>query len=390
MGKSRKDAADTGAEALVEAVLAEGEGESKARLLLTRVSALERELHRERNKNDLIVDAIRQTVAALPPLAPLPDVPKAQEDDHVAMLDIGDVHVGDKVDPALTGGLSRYDFETFKARGLRLRKAFLRILDLHRRAYPVGELYINFLGDIVTGEAIFAGQAFQIDLPLLLQVFEGGYWFASLLRDLAGAFEAVHVRCVAGNHGRGYGRGQNHPRTNWDIALYWLLKILLSDQPNVDFEVSETSFLVYGIPGHERFRHALIHGDQARSWLGIPFYGMERTGARMTSMLGMTLDYVHAGHHHNEADWPSNRVEFLMNGSWVGGSDLSVNRLMRTSRPAQNMYFCHPRRGITARYSLQLDDWSEMLPDAKGVFRTEARPQAPQPEAIGKPKRRRR
>jgi hypothetical protein len=285
------------------------------------------------------------------------------------MLDVSDAHIGEFVDPILTGGLSEYNFSLFKARGERLRQGFSDIVNIHRHAYAVDELYVNFLGDIVTGEAIYRGQAFQIDMPLLQQVFEGGYGFANFLRGMSQMFKKVHVRCVGGNHGRGYERGQNHPRTNWDVGVYLLLKRLMTDHTSVDIELAETSYLVYRIPGHGRFRHALIHGDQARSWMGIPFYGMERAGAKMQSMLGIPLDYVHAGHHHNEADWPANRVDFLLNGSWVGGSDLSVNKMFRTSRPTQNLFFCHPQRGIVASYRVQLEDEVELQPDIRGVYK---------------------
>lgn len=360
-------------------------------LLMTRLSAAERSLEQEKDKNEIICAAIEQTVSSLPTLEPLPPIERPKgEDPHVAMIDISDAHVGEKVDPVLTGGLSEYNFDLFKTRGERLRRGVARVVDIHRRVYPVDVLYVNFLGDIVTGEAIYRGQAFQIDMPLLMQVFEGGYWFANLLREFSRDFREVHVRCVAGNHGRGYERGANHPRTNWDIGAYMLLKTLLAEHKNIDFELSETSFLTYHVPGHERFRHALIHGDQARSWMGMPWYGLERAGAKMQSMLGMTLDYIHAGHHHNEAEWPTNRVEFLINGSWVGGSDLSVNKLFRTSRPTQNLFFLHGRRGVVASYRIHLDDWSEMHPDSKGIYRPGAKRGGPPTERRPAPSRARR
>lgn len=333
------------------------------------ITRLRADLERERDRNSILVSTVQTVVAALPPMKPFEPVrPRTKEDAHIAMLDISDVHVGAVVDPVLTGGLSRYDFETFKLRGERLRKGFLRIIDIHRRVYPVEILYVNFLGDMVEGEGIFKGQAFQIDKALTEQVMEGAQWFGSLLRDFAGAFKQVRVRCVAGNHGRGYGKGESHPKTNWDTFMYRAMAQFLADQKNVDFAIPDTSYLAFHIPEQEQFRHVIIHGDQARAWMGIPFYGMERAGARLQSMLGLTLDYIHAGHHHNEADWPSNRVEFLLNGSWVGGSDLSVNRLVRTSRATQNFFLLHPRRGMVANYRIQMSDWTELTPDERGVY----------------------
>lgn len=341
------------------------------RLLQDELQRYKTLLEKERDRNQLITTVIETCVAALPPAKPFPNVIRKQKEaPHVVMCDISDVHVGSAVDPKVTGGLSRYDFQTFLDRGERLRRSLLRILDIHRRVYDVPELYLNLLGDIVEGEGIFRGQPFQIDRALTDQVLEATQWFGHFIRDLAGQFRSIHIRCVGGNHGRGYEQGQSHPRTNWDVFVYKTLQHLLRDQKTVEFYVSDTSYVAYHLPGHERYRHVLIHGDQARAWAGIPFYGVERAGARIQSMLGIPVDYVHLGHHHNEAAWPSNRMEYLMNGSWVGGSDLSVNRLFRTSRATQNLFFLHPRRGLVANYRLHLNDWEEVAADERGVYAT--------------------
>lgn len=337
-------------------------------LLLSRIGSLEASLEREKDRSGIILNAIRDTLVALPPLPPL-NLPKPGGDDpHIAMVDISDVHLGEVVDPVLTGGLSQYNKTLFRERGERLRRGVHKIIGIHRKAYAVDELYLNFLGDIVTGEVVYPGQAFQVDMSLMMQIFEGAHYFANMLRDFARMYKAVHIRCVAGNHGREKGR---HPRTNWDVMFYKILQILMADHANVDIEISETSWLAYHIPGHERFNHVLIHGD-VKGWASIPWYGFERTGASTQSMLGLLVSYIHAGHVHNPADWTSNRIEFLVNGAWVGGSDLSVNRMARNSRPIQNLYFCHPRRGVTARYPLQLEDWVELAPDKRGIYRSGA------------------
>lgn len=338
-------------------------------LLLSRIGSLETSLERERDRSEIILNAIRDTLVALPPLTPLHLPKSGEEDPHIAMLDVSDVHLGELVDPVLTGGLSQYNADLFRERGERLRRGVHKITGIHRRAYPVDALYLNFLGDMVTGEVVYPGQAFQVDMSLMMQIFEGAHYFANMLRDFARAYQSVHIRCVAGNHGREKGR---HPRTNWDVMFYKILQILMVDHTNVDIEISETSWLAYQIPGHERFNHVLIHGDQTKGWSSIPFYGFERTGASIQSMLGLSVSYLHAGHIHNPADWTSNRLEFLVNGAWPGGSDLSVNRMSRNSRPIQNFYFCHPRHGVAARYPLRLEDWAELTPDDRGIYRSGA------------------
>jgi len=47
--------------------------------------------------------------------------------------------------------------------------------------------------------------------------------------------------------------------------------------------------------------HLLLHGEDIKGWMNIPFYGLERSDARYKEMLhdfGISYDYYHCGHHH--------------------------------------------------------------------------------------------
>lgn len=337
--------------------------------IVDELTSLRKRIDREQDRTTVIADVISGVVKGLPPVTPFKRLasPKA-EMPHVAMLDISDVHWGEFVDVAITGGLNAYSYEIALQRGEELRRGVVRLVDMQRKVYPVDQLYVNMFGDMVTGEDIYPGQSFQIDRALTEQIFLGADWFANFLRDMAARFDEVHVRAVPGNHGRGYRKGQNHPRTNWDTLLYRMLALRLETIKNIDIQITDSSWLLYHIPGHEDYRHILIHGDEARSWMTIPWYGFERAGQRLESMLGAVLDYVHAGHHHNEARWANNRMEFLINGSWVGGSALSVQKMLRVSRPVQNLFFCHPRRGVVSHYPIQLAALPELSHDDRGVW----------------------
>ena len=339
------------------------------KLLVDEISGLRKKLEKEQSRNEILKEVVEDTLMALPPLEPFPRVesPKSEQP-HAAMLDISDVHIGGKVEAAVTGGMNEYNYSIFLKRGAELHRGLVRLVDMQRRVYPVDELYINCFGDFVEGVDIYQGQAFQIDRGLVQQIFLGADWFSNFIVDMAARFDKVNVRCVPGNHGRGYRKGQGHPLDNFDTVVYWGVAQRLSGHANVNFEISESSWLLYHIPGHEKYRHVIIHGDEARSWMTIPWYGFERVGQRLESMLGIVLDYVHAGHHHNEARWANNRMEFLVNGSWVGGSELSVRRMLRTSRPVQNLFFCHPRRGVVSHYPIQLDTLPELSSDERGIW----------------------
>ena len=337
--------------------------------IVDELTAVRKRLDREQDRTQVISDVIAGVVKSLPPVKPYERSKSPKEETpHVAMLDISDVHWGEFVDLAITGGLNAYSYEIALQRGEELRRGVVRLVDMQRKVYPVNELYVNMFGDMVTGEGIYQGQAFNIDRSLAEQVFIGADWFSNFLRDMAARFDKVYLQCVPGNHGRGYMKGQNHPRTNWDTLLYRMMALRLEQIKNVNIRITDSSWLLYHIIGHESFRHVLIHGDEARSWMTIPWYGFERAGQRLESMLGATLDYVHAGHHHNEARWANNRMEFLINGSWVGGSGFSVQKMLRVSRPVQNLFFCHPVRGVVSHYPIQLATLPELQADERGIW----------------------
>ncbi len=337
--------------------------------LIDELAAVRKQLAKERDRNTVLIEVIQNAVGALPPLEPFPRMKSPKnEEPHTAMIDVSDVHVGAKVDPVITGGLSDYNYDIFLKRGLELQKAIVRLVDMQRKIYPVNALYVNFLGDMTEGEDIYRGQAFQIDRPLTEQVLLGADWFANFLIDMAARFDKIHVRAIPGNHGRGYQKGQSHPRTNWDTVVYKMIERRLGAHKNVDFQIAESAWMLYHLTDSTEYRHVIIHGDEARSWMTIPWYGFERAGQRLESMLGVVLDYVHAGHHHNEARWANNRMEFLVNGSWVGGSDLSVRKLLRFSRPTQNLFFCHPKRGVVSHYPIQLDTLPKLSSDERGIW----------------------
>lgn len=337
--------------------------------LASKIDALSQALERERDRTAALIGVYRELLPPLAQLAPYPAPSSGKgkdEESHVAMLDLSDAHIGEKVDVEVTGGLGEYNFEIFLARLEILRRGVHRLTDLARKQYPVDTLYLNLLGDLLTGERVFRNQGFSLDLSLQQQLMEGTVRLSLLIEDFARLYRNVYVRAVPGNHGN---ERDGSPRTNWDSTLYGFLKDRLRNYSNVIVEDTETSYLLYELPAHERGKHLLIHGEQARSWMGIPFYGLIRAGGLLTSLLGQTFDYVHAGHHHTPGRVPWNQTEIVLNGSWVGGDDLSVRKLLRAVPPSQNFFFLHPRRGVVDHHLIQLDAPTKFIPGEDGIYR---------------------
>lgn len=289
-------------------------------------------------------------------LGPFPaELPRAEPppagEFRLVVLDISDVHAGEMVRPEEVGGLNRYDVDEFRRRAAVLVARALEVLDLHRPH----RLHVHLLGDIVTGERIYPGQAWHLDAPLLRQVFEAEEVLAAVIARLAEAVPEVRVHCVAGNHGRLGRPGEYHPATNADVLVYTLLARRLSEHPRVRVVASESPWAAYEVPELGGQRHLLLHGDGIRSNLSLPYYGLDRAAREWTRTAGLALHYVHVGHFHRAAELRLPRGELLANGSWVGATPHSLRQFREALVPEQRLHVFGPR-GLVCTHRLVLAD----------------------------------
>jgi hypothetical protein len=113
-----------------------------------------------------------------------------------------DAHVGEVVDEKWTEGLSIYNVDVYKERLNKWVEKIILFRDQDKRSLGLNKLIINYLGDQVTGEHIYKGQAFYIDLSLTDQLFTTLEAETNAILTLAGAFPSIEIFCVLGNHGR--------------------------------------------------------------------------------------------------------------------------------------------------------------------------------------------
>ncbi len=108
-----------------------------------------------------------------------------------------------------------------------------------------------------------------------------------------------------------------HPRTMQQAFGPYTshdLEPLLESNERVIFEVPDTWFQIVNVRG---WKFLLVHGDDVRAWMQIPFYGAERYSGRWRELLASLnagfknipdtelpdFDYILLGHHHNHAYW---------------------------------------------------------------------------------------
>lgn len=223
------------------------------------------------------------------------------------------------------------------------------------------ELHIVLGGDLCEGDQIFAGQAWQLEKHPIRQVLDLrvklGDALAELLSLARGTLDVQKVALygVPGNHGKVGGKraGATPADYSWD----WLATELVFDQlreHTVDLRVNEPAgALLFETLGH---KFLVIHGDEVKGQMGIPFYGLVRLDGRAMRLAETVYDYCLLGHHHQPASIPNGSGgEFIMSGDWVGGNNLSKH-IVAASRPQQRVLLVGAKHGVTEDVRVYFDD----------------------------------
>lgn len=268
---------------------------------------------------------------------------------------IGDIHIGKMVDPSVVGQTFGYGYPVFQERWARLKNRLLRYFALHSATAPFEAFRIHFLGDGVDGVDMRRGHQARTDIKtaseqmlLLVAAWE------ELLRELATIGIPIDVIWDYGNHGRVGDFGVNLPADNWDYVAGEVLKIAVRDVQNVSIHVST---LKYHVTQLGPYRVHSSHGDAVKGgdgFAGLPINGLARALAKDTGLHKQIFDLLLTAHFHTPQDLTTQAGRILMNGSWDGGDDYSINQLKAASEPVQLVFGVHPERGISWKSELQL------------------------------------
>jgi hypothetical protein len=149
---------------------------------------------------------------------------------------------------------------------------------------------------------------------------------------------------------------------NIDRIIYYFMAMLLEEQKNVHVHIAENTFMAWKIdkttPHFEHWpedcdqEHKVLidHGSAIRSYLAQPSYGIERAVKDYCQMLNIAFTLAIFGHFHNAGMLLNDSI--WINGSWVGGSDLSVGKLRRVSGPYQLLLLFHPEYGVVGNFPI--------------------------------------
>lgn len=338
----------------------QGEESEQVEFLRGENRRLSRELQKLRTRQEGLYEATFEAVGQAVRTLKRPKVPKPATDrrkgtPEVACAILGDWQLG-KTTPDYNATVCAERIAKYAAK-------VKALTDIQRADHPVRECRVWLIGDLIEGELIFPGQEHELDVDFFGQVLvEGPEILEGFLVEMEAHFDKVTVAWCLGNHGRVGGRASKTmlPRNNGDRMLYYTVKQLMERTGSrvewLHCPREYTKFYMLDQVGDTRVM--LVHGDQIRGQMGIPYYGYRNavqgwaTGALDP---GETFDVMVAGHYHTRAVLTYNQRPVYMNGSTESMNVYAQETMKARSRPEQTLLFIHPKHGISAEYPVWLD-----------------------------------
>jgi predicted phosphodiesterase len=295
---------------------------------------------------DFVKQVITKIPAVISPLEPVESytIPVGKGDEEQAVLMLSDWQLGHQT--------RSFNGQVAKERVQKILKSTLKIVALHRNAYPINILNIFLLGDNIQSdkvgylvdqselEGILIDQVYSMAVPLL----------SSLIKQLSKHFKQVNVYCVRGNHGRGE-KGTSE-KNNWDDVIYYTLLVEFKNFKNVKIKIAREFYQLVKI---FKYRFLLAHGDQVRGGsYNIPLYALLQRMLRWATAMPFSWNVLCVGHWHNFAYLEQNAQFLLVNGTLVSDDEYIRKMNGWNASTSQILFSVHPNRGITWLYQLKL------------------------------------
>ena len=322
----------------------------------------------------VVAKAIKDIAVFIPPIHVVTNEPlqvSKGRGSETAVLQLSDLHAGEVVEGEATLGLAQYDFGLMNRRLDLLFRKVLDLVTLRRSALNINSLIIAQQGDMVSGDIHDELVRTNVENMMTLCV-RTAYVVSQGIAYLAPHFNKIEVVCVVGNHPRLYSKPYFKEKyVNWDYMMYQWEAVFCRDLKNVKFIIPKSPFY---LTNAEKTRLLIMHGDSIKSWMGIPWYGIERTVYRLRDMLqgkGERFDSVLLAHFHNRAELDKVTGPIVINGSVKGGDEFSIGSLQTVNQPSQNLLYYHDKHGYLGGGPIYLKDadhnpklgFKDFLPD---------------------------
>lgn len=303
--------------------------ESKVRVdagnlhLQSKYEVAQRQLRDLLKKEAKTQEYIAQVVQAVQAEDPIPArewvKPDKPHTPMTAVFHLTDWHVGERIRAAETEGFGKFDWETCQDRVMnQLVPGYLRWLNTQRHGYVIDELCLLLTGDFISGD-IHDELRRTNEFPIPVQTAKAGHLLGAVARELAAECSKLTIVEVgADNHSRLVQKPQAKQKVDNSMGylVYEILNAHLDKLTNVEVVRSEGMKLLFTLNG---YKFLAEHGDSVKSWMGIPWYGIEREKAREAQRRmfeSRGFHYLVMGHWH--VPWFGSNI---VGGSLTGTSE---------------------------------------------------------------------
>ena len=336
------------------------------------------ELHRQLKKKDDILENYKKShgqlevffnrvLGEITPVAPIPNYFEKEHKTRIgqgsaisAVFHVTDSHMGSVQEPDEIEGFNEFNPAICDERNKQFALKGVDWVKLHRNSYSIPTCHVLFTGDLISGdihEELKVTNAF----PSPEQVVRAAQSHAVQLALLATNFEHVTVEFITeDNHARLTKKPQAKEagKNSLNYLVGKMLELYMSKHDNITFNLHPQNEKVI----HVLNRNYLIkHGHGIKAWMGIPWYGIERSLARESTarqnLIMQDVQRAHDlgfhkmifGHFHT----PFDHWLYSCGGS-VSGTDAYDHQAGRYSPPTQSAWFVHPKHGEFDRINFNL------------------------------------
>jgi hypothetical protein len=269
---------------------------------------------------------------------------------------MGAVQQGDEIEH-----FNEFNPELCDKRILGFTGGFIEWVQLHRNAYNIKRCNVVFTGDLISGD-IHDELRVTNAFPVPQQCVRAAQVYAKQITLLAPHFETVTVDFLTeDNHSRLTKKPQAKEAgiNSYGYLIGKLIEAYISKVDNVVFNIHAMHEKVISI---SNMNYLITHMHGVKSWMGIPWYGIQRRTAREAMarqtiimddvMMAKEIGFnkiIH-GHFHE----PFNSSLSCCGGS-VSGTDAYDHQAGRHAKPSQSIWMIHPKWGEFNRSDFQLE-----------------------------------
>jgi hypothetical protein len=329
------------------------------------------EYRREHGKLEVFFSRVKSCITPIDPLESVyQKTYRSKKKVSSPIIPVGhstDSHMGAVQEADEIEHFNSYNPEICEARNIGFITSMLDWINLHRNVYNIKSCHMVYTGDLISGD-IHDELRVTNAFPVTQQVVEAAKVHTKQIALLAPHFETVIVDFLTeDNHSRLTKKPQAKEAgiNSYGYPIAQFMAAYLSRHGNVIFNIHAMHEKVISV---STMNYLITHAHSVKSWMGIPWYGIERRIAREAtarqSLIMKDLkrakevgfDKVIHGHFHT----PFNSQLFSCGGS-VSGTDAYDHAAGRHASPSQSAWMIHPKHGEFNRTDFDLTRYNTLI-----------------------------